>query len=68
MSDLWRTLAMGPKSSKRGFAEYAYQKADMHSRRSKDAQEQLVRALAVNVNDIKETGKGKGKGKSKSLV
>lgn len=49
MGDLWRALASGSTSSKRGFSEYAYQKADMFARRSMDAQEHHRRALAVDV-------------------
>ncbi len=34
MSDLWKELSNKETSSKRGYSEYAHQKADMHARRS----------------------------------
>ncbi len=46
MSDLWRELSNTEISSKRGYSEYAHQKADMHARRS--AETRTKHQWAVN--------------------
>lgn len=57
MSDLWNTLADSTISSKPGYSEYAYQKADMHARRSADAKAKHQWAIKT-ISEANEKGSG----------
>ena len=59
VSENWKTLAAQEVSRKRGYTEYALQKADMNARRSSEAKFKLAAALAVDITESEDSKKRK---------
>lgn len=52
MSRRWKELALKHHGGRQGFAEYAFEKADMFARRSDDAVRYLAYARTVDIKEI----------------